>query len=67
MAFIRTLRGPARGRQPHFVPGSLACAAARPLALSANIRWAEPPHAAADADQDPAHEAPAPPLSDNRS
>ena len=34
MAYIRTSRNPMRARPPQFVPGSLACAALRPFALS---------------------------------
>ena len=69
MAYIRTLRGPSRTRQPSFVPGSLACAAARPFALSAAIRWAEPPAQASQTcgDHSSAGASPAASLTDDRS
>ena len=43
MAFICTLRGPARSRPSMFVPGSLACAAVRPFAVSTTTRRAASP------------------------
>ena len=53
MAYIRTMRNPLRARQHQFVPGSLACAASRPFALSASVRRASasPSPAPADAGQ----------------
>ncbi|MBV9849100.1 MAG: hypothetical protein JO250_05360 [Armatimonadetes bacterium] len=51
MAYVRTLRQPTRARQSRSVPGSLACAAARPLTLSASARRLSAPAPAARADE----------------
>ena len=69
MAFIRTLRGPARGRQPTFRPRQSRLCRCPPLtALSASVRRADPPSSPGLTDQllDPARDEGAASAADDR-